>query len=94
MATSESDSSRLEINTLLSCVILRGTESRGSDRTVTVDHVGPHTAHPSPATTTTPMQVTPALKKRTPFALVSDEDNLPADAAVLDDQGEHRGRVA
>jgi hypothetical protein len=36
---------------------------------------------------TTPMQVASALKKRTPFAFASDEDNSPADATILDDQG-------
>jgi hypothetical protein len=34
------------------------------------------------------MQVTSGLKKRSPFAFASDEDNLLEDTAFLDDQGE------
>jgi hypothetical protein len=36
----------------------------------------------------TPMQVTSGLKKRSPFAFASDEDNLVEDTGFLDDQGE------
>jgi hypothetical protein len=36
------------------------------------------------------MQVTSGLKKRSPFAFASDEDNLLEDTAFLDDQGESR----
>jgi hypothetical protein len=39
-------------------------------------------------------EVTSGLKKRSPFAFASDEDNLLEDTAFLDDQGESRSARA